>query len=134
MTVSNRFLVIAALLTSDARTRARFVATGIPIVQLEKLEAAAICALHEYDQRRRSLASAMEAINEYDSLPVRSGDYSPGLVESYERTLESRVWGKCDCPICTATGIDVVIFRGCNRNKRRGAHNTLVLYKRLGTK
>ena len=52
--------------------------------------------------------------------------------EKYLRTLEDRPWKKCDCPFCQQLGIQILIFRGANRNKRRGAHNTLMLYSRIG--
>jgi hypothetical protein len=39
------------------------------------------------------------------------------------RTLEDKPWEKCDCSICKSIGVDVVIFRGNNRNRRRGFHN-----------
>jgi hypothetical protein len=41
-------------------------------------------------------------------------------------TLDNRPWELCKCDICKKNGIDVVIFRGANRNKRRGFHNTWV--------
>ena len=33
--------------------------------------------------------------------------------------------------ICKEIGMDVIIFRGNNRNRRRGFHNTFVFYKLL---
>ena len=46
------------------------------------------------------------------------------LLEDYRKTLRSRPWDRCDCPICENLGIEVAIFRGNNRNRRRGFHNT----------
>ena len=37
----------------------------------------------------------------------------------------------CACDICRRDGIQVVIFRGNNRNRRRGFHNTYVFYRLL---
>ena len=53
------------------------------------------------------------------------------LREHYGRTLTERPWEKCDCPICQKAGIEVIIFRGNNRNRRRGFHNTLAFYRML---
>jgi len=53
------------------------------------------------------------------------------LRKHYTETLRDRPWAKCDCPICKSVGIEVVIFRGNNRNRRRGFHNTYVFYKVL---
>lgn len=53
----------------------------------------------------------------------------PELINFYKRTLEEKPWKKCGCPICKSVGIEVVIFRGNNRNRRRGFHNTYVFHK-----
>ena len=46
-------------------------------------------------------------------------------------TLEARPWEKCDCKICKDIGVEVIIFRGNNRNRRRGFHNLYVYNKHL---
>jgi len=51
------------------------------------------------------------------------------LLEDYRRTLRARPWERCDCPICAEHGIEVAIFRGNNRNRRRGFHNTYRFYE-----
>jgi hypothetical protein len=48
--------------------------------------------------------------------------------EGIRRTLEDRPWQRCVCSICQAIGIEVVVFRGNNRNRRRGFHNTHIFY------
>lgn len=52
-------------------------------------------------------------------------------MELYEKTLQEKPWEKCGCTICKDIGIEVVIFRGNNRNRRRGFHNTYLFYNRL---
>ena len=47
------------------------------------------------------------------------------------RTLEDRPWEKCKCAICQKIGVEVVIFRGNNRNRRRGFHNLHVYYEHI---
>ena len=49
----------------------------------------------------------------------------------YVRTLEEKPWRKCDCPICKELGIHVIIFRGAERNRRRGFHNLYNYYSIL---
>ncbi|WP_324757040.1 queuine tRNA-ribosyltransferase tRNA-guanine transglycosylase [Haloarcula montana] len=44
-------------------------------------------------------------------------------LDGYRRTLEERPWERCDCPFCEKHGIQMCIFRGNNRNRRRGFHN-----------
>jgi hypothetical protein len=56
--------------------------------------------------------------------PIDDGD----LLEDYRDLLNAEPWKRCDCPICTESGIEVAIFRGNNRNRRRGFHNTRRFY------
>jgi hypothetical protein len=53
------------------------------------------------------------------------------LAARYRRTLEDRPWERCRCAICRAVGIEVVLFRASNRNKRRGIHNLAVFHDRV---
>jgi hypothetical protein len=54
-------------------------------------------------------------------------------LSEYERTLEAGPWTECDCRICDGYGIEVAIFRGNNRNRRRGFHNTRRFYDQVET-
>src|ERR1035438_5829415 len=45
--------------------------------------------------------------------------------------LEDQPWRSCACGICEQVGIDVAMFRGSERNKRRGFHNLYVFNQRL---
>lgn len=94
--------------------------------QVQKLDKACINAMHAYDQGRISIESAMEILHEYDQLitPDR-----PDNSAQLRRTLEAMPWKHCPCDICRKDGIDVIIFRGNNRNRRRGFHNTYTFYR-----
>lgn len=50
------------------------------------------------------------------------------LLHEYRRTLRERPWEYCNCAICSENGIEVAIFRGNTRNRRRGFHNTKQFY------
>jgi hypothetical protein len=50
------------------------------------------------------------------------------LLTDYQEILTARPWERCGCPICREHGIEVAIFRGNNRNRRRGFHNTRRFY------
>jgi hypothetical protein len=50
------------------------------------------------------------------------------LLEEYREILRERPWERCACPICTEHGIQVGIFRGNDRNRRRGFHNMRRFY------
>lgn len=118
-------------MTSDPRTRKRLEASGLPFDELERLERQALTALREYGNGQLALDSALEAVEAYGFLLARSEDHGANLMPAYRRTLEERPWENCGCPVCEHLGVNVVIFRGANRNKRRGAHNTAMLYKRV---
>jgi len=49
-------------------------------------------------------------------------------LDAYEELLRREPWNECGCRICKEHGIEVAIFRGNNRNRRRGFHNTRRFY------
>jgi hypothetical protein len=49
----------------------------------------------------------------------------------YRRTLEDAPWRICECGLCAKHGIEIAIFRGSERNKRRGFHNLSVLADKM---
>ncbi|SDQ39898.1 queuine tRNA-ribosyltransferase tRNA-guanine transglycosylase [Natronobacterium texcoconense] len=51
-----------------------------------------------------------------------------GYLDAYKEMLRHEPWRECDCRICREQGIEVAIFRGNNRNRRRGFHNTRRFY------
>lgn len=53
------------------------------------------------------------------------------LAERYRITLTEQPWKQCACKICRDAAIDVIIFRGSNRNKRRGIHNLVVYHDHI---
>jgi hypothetical protein len=70
----------------------------------------------------------IDHLTEYDTLVAGE---RPGTRERIRRTLQDRPWETCGCAICERWGVEVVIFRGNNRNRRRGFHNTHVFYHML---
>jgi hypothetical protein len=83
--------------------------------------------LRKYDNNNSTLDDTMEKLKEFNI--INTGDEK--LLGYYRRTLKSKVWKKCPCPICKEIGIDVAIFRGNNRNRRRGFHNLFTFYNLL---
>ena len=90
-------------------------------------ERACLEALRGYDQGVVDLDDALQALLSYEHLTTGSSVYD----DSYRRTLEDAPWKLCDCGICENAGIDVMMFRGSERNKRRGFHNLAVFRARL---
>jgi len=117
--------------TSDSRVLQRLKQSGKREATIKRMENEALSALRKYDAGRLNLNSCLSALLSYDRLLGRGEFSSNSLRDHYRRTLENRPWRNCKCQICREIGIDVAIFRGYNRNKRRGAHNTLQLYGRV---
>ena len=94
--------------------------------ELKELQAKAMHAVNAVDQGRMKVADAVEVIDAYDRL---IGEGRTSMREEYRRTLEDRPWKRCPCDICKTWGVQVMVFRGNNRNRRRGFHNTYVFYR-----
>jgi hypothetical protein len=124
------YAAIRVPMTSDGRTRKKLEQSGLDLASLEAQESQVIKLLCQFDRDEVSVQEVLDAVIEYDERLTRSSDVR-SLRATYERTLKDRPWRCCDCPFCKQAGIHVLIFRGTNRNKRRGAHNTLMLYGSL---
>lgn len=98
------------------------------IEQFKELEKAALDALRKFDAGLLSIDDTLKPVLEYDTLIGDDRGKHPVL---YRKLLEDKPWKACGCEICKNAGIEVVIFRGNNRNRRRGFHNTYVFYKKL---
>lgn len=92
-----------------------------------RLEQRALSALHSYDEGGETHADALSALREYEALHDSGRDRS----SQYAEMLRDAPWRSCECSVCAAVGIDVAIFRGTERNKRRGFHNLHVFAARL---
>jgi len=101
---------------------------------LVDLESEALTALRSYARSERKLEDCLQSVLEYSAvfsmgLPLKQVEGLPTIkvLESrYRETLGRRPWDECGCAICKQAGIEVVLFRGSNRNKRRGMHNLSV--------
>lgn len=95
---------------------------------VERLEAKCMEAMIRFDANQMRVDQVLDVLEAYDHLitPDR-----PPTRELLRETLEARPWRTCPCDICRRDGIQVVIFRGNNRNRRRGFHNTYVFYRLL---
>jgi hypothetical protein len=103
------------------------------------MEARALTALRDYSEGRTDLDSALDAIIDYSRplhwsrhLDVQTLDRRMDtLRKQYQHTLEARPWERCRCSVCAKSGVEVIVFRGSNRNKRRGIHNVGVFREHL---
>jgi hypothetical protein len=92
---------------------------------VRKIEVACLEAMHAFDRGERTVEQVVEQLHEYDQMVTPERQDNRAYLR---RTLEAQPWKTCPCDICKTVGIDVVIFRGNNRNRRRGFHNTYAFY------
>jgi hypothetical protein len=91
------------------------------------LEQACLSLLRAYDRNEVSVDEVLETVLRYDRL---NGD-TKGRRANDEQTLRDYPWRSCPCQICRDIGIEVIIFRGNDRNRRRGFHNCWVFYRQF---
>jgi len=101
---------------------------SMEFAEYKRLEVAALTALREFSAGRLGVEPTLNAILEYDKI---LGENRNMHVDLYRELLVERPWEKCQCAICKKIGIDVIVFRGNNRNRRRGFHNTHVYYSQV---
>lgn len=92
-----------------------------------RLERRCLEALRRFDRGAERAQNVVEAIHEYGEL---HGDRVDRRAAAQE-LLEEAPWKRCDCAICREVAIEVIIFRGTERNKRRGFHNLHVFHAQL---
>ena len=92
---------------------------------VRKIEVACLEAMQAFDRGERTVEQVVEQLHEYDQMVTPERQDNRAYLR---RTLEAQPWKTCPCDICKTVGIDVVIFRGNNRNRRRGFHNTYAFY------
>ncbi len=100
---------------------------------LQQAEQEALAAVRAFAERRLGMRETLKRINAYDSMlgarPYESD--AQRRSQLYKELLRARPWDRCPCPICRELGVEVAIFRGNNRNRRRGFHNLWVLRRRI---
>jgi hypothetical protein len=92
--------------------------------------------MRAFDGGRLSVQRTLESVLDYNRDFLMDGRRTSAENEQklekhavdLRRTLEKRPWKACRCIVCTQAGVEVIIFRSSNRNKRRGFHNLSVYY------
>jgi hypothetical protein len=92
-----------------------------------RLEQECLATFKAFDVGATSIDHLLEVLHQYEDL------YDPGADRRsvYRETLEAEAWKRCDCEVCRSLGYHVILFRGAERNRRRGFHNLWVFYRRL---
>lgn len=92
-----------------------------------KLERASLQAMNQFSKHLCSVGEALDPILSFHELCGGSVKQ----VKGYKKVLEARPWQVCPCEICKELGHHVILFRGAERNRRRGLHNIWTFYRRL---
>ena len=102
---------------------------------LKRAEQEALSAVRAFAARTSGVGETMKCIRAYDAMLAARPYESDSRMryQLYRELLRERPWDRCPCPICRELGVEVVIFRGNNRNRRRGFHNLWVLRRRIET-
>lgn len=91
------------------------------------MEQTCLLLLRAYDKGEVSLDEVLNTVLHYNRL---NGDKKDRR-DKYQKTLRDQPWQSCPCDICRKIGIEVIIFRGNDRNRRRGFHNAWVFYRQF---
>ncbi len=84
-------------------------------------------ALRAFTGAQSEVSGCLDALGAY----MRVCGTKDSYLAEYERTLSAAPWLTCTCGVCSRHGIEIAIFRGTERNKRRGFHNLAILADRM---
>ena len=106
----------------NPKLKRRIVAGEVNQPEAIRLERQCMEMLAAFDSGAASVEPVVDALATYEQLWDGKVDRS----DVYRETLEAAPWKSCPCGICEQAGIHVAVFRGAERNKRRGFHNVFV--------
>jgi len=107
--------------------------------EARRLEDAALQGVRAYAAGGGTLDQSLDAVMDYwaalnwdeEASPSRRADAVAKQRQIYANTLTDRPWEHCGCRVCREAGVEALIFRTSNRNKRRGIHNLHVFHTHL---
>lgn len=121
------YLAIKVPPLHETSVRRRVESGDIDGTKAVELERNCLESIRAYGRHECDIDETLRHITVYANLLSLTNDNT----EQYRRTLADRPWERCGCRVCQDIGIEAVIFRGLNRNKRRGYHNLHVFYNKL---
>jgi hypothetical protein len=111
----------------NATLKRRIVAGQVNQSDAVRLERECLDLLMAYDRGQAQVAQVVDVLAAYERIHDGRKDRS----EIYRRVLIDMPWKHCPCEICRDLGIHVMLFRGAERNRRRGFHNLYVFETRM---
>ena len=112
----------------NPKLKARIRAGQVSQAAALRLERHCLESLRGYDRGVIKIDPVLDALIDYDRF---CDGTRKDRTEPYRRTLEDQPWRSCRCGLCETAGIEIALFRGSERNKRRGFHNLHVFRQRL---
>ncbi|RKG52885.1 hypothetical protein D7X30_33290 [Corallococcus sp. AB011P] len=94
-----------------------------------KLEKACLEVMNLFDSGRKTVDQALAVLMEYERF--YDPDSKKNHEAAYRQTLTDAPWQQCPCEVCQELRYHVVLFRGAERNRRRGFHNIWMFHKQL---
>ncbi len=102
-------------------------------------EKIALATVRGLDEGTASGDAALHAVMDYHQFLLRGEGLDQATIEKelkktellVHRTIKDMPWKYCECDICRKVGVEVIIFRSSNRNKRRGFHNLHVYHQHV---
>jgi hypothetical protein len=112
---------------------------AVPQARARHLEKACLQAMKDFDAGSAKVNSVVDVLLEYEDLarPHKSQNTASKKRKKtdnaavYREVLAAAPWRACKCAVCRQIGYHVILFRGAERNRRRGFHNLWVFYRRL---
>jgi hypothetical protein len=109
-----------------------------PTVLMSK-EKIALNEVRALDLGNSTPEAALNAVMDYHQFLLRGEGLETSFIEKelskteilVARTINDMPWKHCQCDICRKVGVEVIIFRSSNRNKRRGFHNLHVYHQHI---
>jgi hypothetical protein len=111
----------------NPKLKSAILAGKVDHAKARKLEKLCLDGIFGYEENSVSLSALLGWLTEYERLWNGKTDN----VERYKETLLDTPWRDCACSVCRDLRINVVIFRGSERNRRRGFHNLYTVRHKL---
>ena len=92
-----------------------------------QIEKRCLKLLELFDENGSNSDELLKCLCNYEKLLGQKKSY----INEYREVLARKPWKDCPCEICREIGIQVILFRGAERNKRRGFHNLYIVHQKL---
>ncbi len=95
--------------------------------EARRLERACLDGMAAFEDGSAKAREVLDLLREYEALY----DGKRTRIDRYREVLEASPWKRCPCDICRKLRYHVILFRGAERNRRRGFHNVYMFHQRL---